>query len=75
MARRVHNDNAYLNSDPYAEECGPYNLDDLSDHDDPYGDEQDYDEEVQQQVPQGGNNEGAEDLINYKGIYFNDDVG
>ena len=39
MARRVHNDNAYLNSDPYAEECGPYNLDDLSDHDDPYGDE------------------------------------
>lgn len=42
----------------------------------------DYDQEDDHQQPanknagaQGGNAEGGEDLINYKGIYYNDDAG
>jgi len=50
-----------------------YNLDDLND--DAYGEEEDYGAEEAVQAPAADGAGGGDDLINYKGIYFNDDPG
>ena len=69
MARRVHTEHV-ADERLRAHEDAPYNLDDLSDEDDAYGEE----DGQGAGAPANGDGEG-DDLINYKGIYFNDDVG
>ena len=68
-ARRVHTEqqpfNVYQEEEEDVDETQQYNLDELSDG------------EEEEQVPQAkaGRQEDVDDLINYKGIYFNDEPG
>ena len=68
MARRVQTEvGGYENRN---NDQPNYNLDDLND--DAYGEEDDYGAEAVQAPAADG---AGDDLINYKGIYFNDDPG
>lgn len=73
MARRVQTEQVFDERGHLGEEGDQYDLDALSDEGDLYGAEDDYGNENEAQPPAG--NEGGDDLINYKGIYFNDDPG
>lgn len=73
MARRVHTENIFDDKGNHGDDV-QYNLDELSEQGDPYGDEDDYGQEKEGGAG-GGADDGAGDLINYKGIYFNDDPG
>ena len=42
MARRVHTENIYDDKNHPHHDDVPYNLDDLSDNDNPYGEEEEY---------------------------------
>ena len=70
MAQRGLNpDNIFAHDNP--RDVNPYHEEDYSDQEYAYGEEDDYGAENGGAPPE---NEGG-DLINYKGIYFNDDPG
>lgn len=74
MARRVHTEQVYDNG--HTEDQEHFDIEGLSDEEDLYGAEEDYGQENAAAAGGAeGKDGGAEDLINYKGIYFNDDPG
>ena len=71
MARRVQTEQVYKGRKGDGD-AQHFDLNDLSDDEDIYGAE----DAGQAANPAQNNGDGAaEDLINYKGIYFNDDAG
>jgi hypothetical protein len=76
MARRVHTENVFDDKGNMHDDM-PYDLNELSDHDEAYDEEEDYVQEGNKNggAPAEGADDGTGDLINYKGIYFNDDPG
>ena len=75
MARRVHTEQVfdYKGKETEEDENFQYNVDDLSDEDEDEGQENVNNKGNDQKRKDGQADGGADDLLNYKGIYFGDD--